>query len=641
MPRIPTQRRQILPSGQVPSVPIPADTFAAEIRARDISGGLQQVAGIAAGVAQKLDNIEVNTQVSQVEGFINTKRVEMRDFAADNLDHTLYQDKWKELQVEIDSVAGQVKNPRARRNVQNFITKNKALWQDSVNGFENRGRITAGQLELDNAINRIIVGDVSQDAAILGMTAEDVKSSAIENHIQAAIDNDLITAEQGDKLRLASDAAVKKFETEQMKATVSEGAFDAWKGTVSEASPDGDLRVAFDFVQASDVPDKQEIESEVRTRVVNRRAENKIALENQQETDRGIINDALYVNKDYSNSLELIRNSTLPEKEKTALFKENEDRAKLAARGEVEVNDPDALDKVTTAIAQLGNDTLPLADAKKIFKENSRFLKGTTADSLWKELIGEFDTSVDTAAARVRGDIRLRAVGRTESALDRLLEALAGAPAKDQPALEDRIATAREKFNLELSNFNRWEETQRAWRRTNNNATPEQIQQEGMRSWFTEFAGKDIEELRKDVARQVQLLTALPGKDEQEFRVAYAKIARENNLNPDPDDLQHFYDYRGLFDETGKLKVGPQKHFPSKFKLLGHPNLIVSNKDTRTGEQATPELIVANKEANKKVKSLLKPLPALRIRMVSPDGRTGTIPEDKVEEAIKQGWKKL
>lgn len=95
-----------------------------------------------------------------------------------------------------------------------------------------------------------------------------------------------------------------------------------------------------------------------------------------------------------------------------------------------------------------------------------------------------------------------------------------------------------------------------------------------------------------------QELTTLPQDKEAEFQTQFAKVSASLNINSNPDDPRHFYDYRGLFKETGKLATGPQAHFPSKFKLLGHPNLIVNGKDTRTGEVATPELIEQNKVAN-------------------------------------------
>lgn len=62
----------------------------------------------------------------------------------------------------------------------------------------------------------------------------------------------------------------------------------------------------------------------------------------------------------------------------------------------------------------------------------------------------------------------------------------------------------------------------------------------------------------------------MTGFDEIEFRKWYAGHATKLGLNIDPDKSEHHYDYRAAFlanaipDETG--------HWPSKFKLLSHPN---------------------------------------------------------------------
>ncbi len=160
------------------------------------------------------------------------------------------------------------------------------------------------------------------------------------------------------------------------------------------------------------------------------------------------------------------------------------------------INKPRAVDAVSTAISQVGDDTRSLESAKKVLRENASGLKPEKVTEFTEELNKAFDTSTDTAFSRVRTDVKLRAVGKSEGILDRLIEALTSKPT--DKALEDRVATAREKFNFELDNFNKWEQSLRAWRRKNADASPEQIQSEGMRSWRTEFSGKGIEELRSE-----------------------------------------------------------------------------------------------------------------------------------------------
>ena len=72
--------------------------------------------------------------------------------------------------------------------------------------------------------------------------------------------------------------------------------------------------------------------------------------------------------------------------------------------------------------------------------------------------------------------------------------------------------------------------------------------------------------------------------EEDKFQKAYKEMAAKMGLNPDPDDPKHYYDYRALYKETGKLEPDKTGHFPSKFKLEGHPQMIIGGVDTKTGE---------------------------------------------------------
>lgn len=77
--------------------------------------------------------------------------------------------------------------------------------------------------------------------------------------------------------------------------------------------------------------------------------------------------------------------------------------------------------------------------------------------------------------------------------------------------------------------------------------------------------------------------------EESMFQGWYGYHAKKRGLNPDPDDGGHHYDYRSAYksgaspDNTG--------HWPSEFKTLGHPDLIVDSDvagqfvNTKTGEK--------------------------------------------------------
>lgn len=69
--------------------------------------------------------------------------------------------------------------------------------------------------------------------------------------------------------------------------------------------------------------------------------------------------------------------------------------------------------------------------------------------------------------------------------------------------------------------------------------------------------------------------------DEKAFRSWYKDYAEKLNLNPNPDDPKHFYDYRAAY--MAGEKPDASGHWPSQFKKEGHPKrfiLIEEGKDT-------------------------------------------------------------
>lgn len=77
---------------------------------------------------------------------------------------------------------------------------------------------------------------------------------------------------------------------------------------------------------------------------------------------------------------------------------------------------------------------------------------------------------------------------------------------------------------------------------------------------------------------------------DEAFQNWYQQRASQWGLNPNPDDPRQFYDYRAAWrngaepDETG--------HWPSDFKLHGHPNENVGGYSTISGQRVpgTPGL---------------------------------------------------
>lgn len=70
--------------------------------------------------------------------------------------------------------------------------------------------------------------------------------------------------------------------------------------------------------------------------------------------------------------------------------------------------------------------------------------------------------------------------------------------------------------------------------------------------------------------------------DEVEFQKWYAKHAKRLGINPNPDDPNHFYDYRAAY--RSGAEPGPDNHWPSAFKLEGHPRMILNGVNTKTGQ---------------------------------------------------------
>jgi hypothetical protein len=72
-------------------------------------------------------------------------------------------------------------------------------------------------------------------------------------------------------------------------------------------------------------------------------------------------------------------------------------------------------------------------------------------------------------------------------------------------------------------------------------------------------------------------------EQEARFRRWYAQMAQTWALDPDPDDPAQQYDYRAAF--TAGARPDKTGHWPSDFKLGGHPNLIVGGFHVQTGER--------------------------------------------------------
>ena len=99
--------------------------------------------------------------------------------------------------------------------------------------------------------------------------------------------------------------------------------------------------------------------------------------------------------------------------------------------------------------------------------------------------------------------------------------------------------------------------------------------------------------------------------EEQRFREWYGTVAKKLGIGEDPDDPEHKYDYRAFFRDMQAGKVvspdQPGGHFPSTYKLAGHPRAHLQDRrgrvfDTRSasyldGTSVPREELDASEEA--------------------------------------------
>lgn len=174
--------------------------------------------------------------------------------------------------------------------------------------------------------------------------------------------------------------------------------FEAWQATVTKEDPDGNLNVAFDVINALDIPEgeKQEIESELKTRVQNRRAEAKLEAEQADaksvETISGWIND-----NDLTGIVERINKLPLTETRKREEIKKA--NAHIAAINKGDISPFNQTDPVVYAdlLTRIRNDPRSVTQPE-LDKLHGKGIKGGISTTKWKELAD--DIGADPASVR-------------------------------------------------------------------------------------------------------------------------------------------------------------------------------------------------------------------------------------------------
>lgn len=89
----------------------------------------------------------------------------------------------------------------------------------------------------------------------------------------------------------------------------------------------------------------------------------------------------------------------------------------------------------------------------------------------------------------------------------------------------------------------------------------------------------------------------LSESDEKKFKDWYGRLSEYKGLNPDPDDANQYYDYRGFWKENPELAErmlndDPDAHFVDTYKLPGHPTF--SNESKYGGRELGGEWVVGD-----------------------------------------------
>ena len=158
-----------------------------------------------------------------------------------------------------------------------------------------------------------------------------------QNQVAAGLYNKDVAQARFDNQIAVIDAAEKKL---ALKGISGIG-FTAWQNTITPDNPNGDLNAGFDAIDALDISssDKQAAESELKTRVTNRRAEANIELEAQREQDYDGISKLIYDDKNYEQAAAAVEASSLDEKTQASMRADIVRRATASANGTKLIND--------------------------------------------------------------------------------------------------------------------------------------------------------------------------------------------------------------------------------------------------------------------------------------------------------------
>jgi len=318
--------RKVTPSGRVGGAAIPFSVA-------DTGQGLeaQALGAIGKGIGDVADimaKIEISKGTSEASTARGQAEAEIRKFNEGlkfNNDPSTYDAQYQETIEKIKGLTPE--SGIGAKKFNEYLSQASLSWQADVNisKLQRTQSIVEGQYGINKA-RAVANGDI-EEANRLTIEARDVTGS--------------ITPEQASSDLISNQKLVDKQVRQARKDLVSSTAFSVWEGTVTEDDPNGDLNIAYDAVQKSNLPeeDKKAVEADIKSRATNRRAETKLELEATQEADFEDINKLTFDEKNYGAAKQKIQASSLPESQKKTLLSDNQMRASKAAKGEDVVSD--------------------------------------------------------------------------------------------------------------------------------------------------------------------------------------------------------------------------------------------------------------------------------------------------------------
>ncbi len=242
------------------------------------------ISGFAGGIFDDLVATRAANEEATFQGQVNTAMEEFETFVAANpgAGYDRLGKEREKMNIALDKAGQAATTRKARQNNKNFMLRNKKAisqrTQSAMEAIRAKQELLTYQSHRKNFMNNF-----DRDGLI----------ELNEDMVESGLLNPEVTAAQQELDFGIIDKAERKI---AVSNSVGIG-FDAWQSTVTPEDPDGDLNAAFDVIDALDVPegDKQEIESELKTRVANRRAETK--LEAQQADAKSVETINGWINK--------------------------------------------------------------------------------------------------------------------------------------------------------------------------------------------------------------------------------------------------------------------------------------------------------------------------------------------------------